>query len=163
MQQGYQRVFPTSDFRDPTHYSRSPQRNTGATTGGAQPGGSGAAPLETIVLDTNADNLISLDNSQPLASPSRKRPEPPENPFSDELPTPPSVKKPTASALKDSRVSFEDNFGDEEQDTLQDFHAQRAHFQKFKSQSSAKRLLLNVRKIPFILKPSRYLFNPPDQ
>lgn len=148
MQQGYQRVFPTSDFRGPTHYSRSPQRNTGTA---AQPSGpSSAAPLETIVLDTNTDNLISLDNSQPLGSPSRKRPEP-ENPFSDELPTPPAVKKPTASALKDSRVSFEDNFGDEEQDTLQDFNAQRAHFQKFKSQSSAKRLLLNVRRIFYFL------------
>lgn len=146
LQQGYQRVFPKSDRRDASHFSRSPQRTTGGTSGHPQPGGSGTAPLETIVLDTNADNLISLDNSQPLASPTRRRPEP-DNPFSDELPTPPSVKKPTASVLKDSRVSFEDNFGDEEQDTLQDFNAQRAHFQKFKSQSSAKRLLLNVRQV----------------
>ncbi|XP_063701895.1 facilitated trehalose transporter Tret1-like isoform X2 [Culicoides brevitarsis] len=133
LQQGYQRVFPPPPNRQ---FSRSPQRNKPAAP---QPGGSGAseAPLETVVLDTN---LISLDN-QPIASspPSRK----PENPFSVELPTPPVVKKPTPALVKDSRVSFEDNFGDEEQDTLQDFNAQRAHFQKFKSQSSAKRLLLN--------------------
>uniref|UniRef100_A0A336LSW6 Facilitated trehalose transporter Tret1 n=1 Tax=Culicoides sonorensis TaxID=179676 RepID=A0A336LSW6_CULSO len=141
LQQGYQRVFPPTDLRGPAQYSRSPTRNTQAGTSASQPSGTTGA-LETIVLDTNADNLISLDNSQPLVSPSKKRPEP-ENPFSVELPTPPSVKKPTAQALKDSRVSFEDNFGDEEQDTLQDFQAQRAHFQKFKSQSSAKRLLLN--------------------
>lgn len=106
--------------------------------------------MDTVVLDTNADNLISLDTtpSIPVEQPATSYNKSTSgysgsNPFIDELKT----KLPPKSAIKDSRVSFdEEDLDDEAADTLDDnFLAQRAHFQKFKSHSSAtKRLLLNV-------------------
>lgn len=105
--------------------------------------------LETVVLGTNADNLIGSDNQLPPSrtyqSPPRLKSSPIEpNPFVEELKQ--KLAQQPKSVLKDSRVSFEDNYEDEAADKLEDnFAAQRAHFQKYKSHSSAtKRLLLNV-------------------
>lgn len=129
LHKGYQRVDQTEDAL----LSKSP---TGTS-------------LETVVLDTNADNLIGGDSqlplSRPFQSPPRFKSPPPEpNPFAEELKQ--KLAQQPRSVLKDSRVSFEDNYEDEAADKLEDnFAAQRAHFQKYKSHSSAtKRLLLNV-------------------
>lgn len=140
LQQGYQRVISTD-----RHLAggRAPTTSGLAAAGPAAPTNtSPVSPknLQTIVLNTNADNLINLDHP----APSFKTDKVTRALFSDELPTPPTIKKPIASQLKETRVSFEDNFDDEAQDTIaEDFAAQRAHFQKYKTQSSA-RLLLNV-------------------
>lgn len=98
-----------------------------------------ATSLNTFVLDTNAENLISLD-TETTAHP---RPQP--NPFIHEF----KLNAPPKSALKDSKISFDEEFEDEAADRIgDDFLSQRAHFQKYKSQSSAtKRLLLNVSRV----------------
>lgn len=107
--------------------------------------------METVVLDTNADSLAggiggtssltsgTLHSQLRLKSPSLEK-----NPFKAELKQ--KLSNQPKSVLKDSRVSFEDNYEDEAADKIEDnFAAQRAHFQKYKSHSSAnKRLLLNV-------------------
>lgn len=132
LQKGYQRVDQAEDEL----LSKSPTETS----------------LETVVLDTNADSLSGAVGENPsvlsrtLQNPSGlNNPLLEKNPFEEELTLKRSQQP--KSVLKDSRVSFDDNYEDEAADKIEDnFAAQRAHFQKYKSHSSAnKRLLLNVR------------------
>lgn len=113
-----------------------------------------ATSLDTVVIDTDAENLIALEPtsvSARLTSDVSKLRNTGVEPNRTQSPTAEQYKKsaPTKSSLKDTKVShavsFED-FEDEAADKIDDdFLSQRAHFQKNKSSSSAtKRLLLNV-------------------
>lgn len=114
------------------------------TTEGTLSASATTTTLDTIVLDTNTEDLLSLGNQGTSEHKTNRGGEKETNPFVEEA----KRNLPHKSALKDSRVSFTD-LDDEATDTIDnDFLTKRAHFQKFKSNSSAtKRLLLNVSNI----------------
>ncbi|XP_029722410.1 facilitated trehalose transporter Tret1 isoform X1 [Aedes albopictus] len=127
------------DTRDPLQYGY--QRvNTGE---GSLSTSTTGTSLDTIVLDTNAEDLTSTPRvgAQRTFSPILETDD--TNPFLDPPPpgqkSPPSVsdaKAKSKSSLKGSRVSFdqEDRFDE----TDEGFRKQREHFQKHKSHSTSE-------------------------